>query len=111
MLQKLLPFEELKRAPKRPLRRRVFRLHLDPLEDGTYLFRARSFSRRKGLIYRLRVNPVTGYVWCSCRDFKFRKDSLHPTMWYGPVCKHLERAVRTVKKVRKEIVEAPKRAA
>lgn len=111
MLQKTLPFEELRRLPKRPLRRRVFRLHLDPLEDGTYVFKARSFTRARGLTYRCRVNPRTGYVWCSCRDFRFRKDSLHPTMWNGPVCKHLERAIRTVRKVEREAAVAPQRVA
>lgn len=70
---------------------------MEPTEDGTYLFRARSFSRQNGQVYRCRVNPVTGAVWCNCGDFQFRKASEDPTYWHGSVCKHLERAKRTVR--------------
>jgi hypothetical protein len=72
---------------------------LDPLPDGTYLFRARSFTRQRGGVYRCRVNPHSGYVWCTCRDFQFRHAPEHPSYWSGRVCKHLERAIRTVRMV------------
>jgi hypothetical protein len=75
----------------------VRRVRLEPTEDGTYLFRARSFSRQNGVVYRCRVNPVTGAVWCNCGDFQFRHAPEEPTYWCGRVCKHLERAKRTVR--------------
>ncbi|HEY0866338.1 MAG TPA: hypothetical protein VGE01_03110 [Fimbriimonas sp.] len=85
-LQLSLPFEPSERRKQPPLRRRVFRLQLEPFGDGSYLFKARSFSRRKGRSYRLRANPRTGLVWCSCRDFRYRKESQRPTFWDGPYC-------------------------
>lgn len=105
-LQFSLPFEPSVRRKQSPLRRRVFRLQLDPSADGTYFFKARSFSRLKGKSYRLRVNPRTGEVWCSCRDFMYRKGPEHPSFWHGPLCKHLQRAIRTVKKVERHRDEA-----
>lgn len=72
------------------------------MPDGTYLFRARSFSRRRGQIYRCRVNPVTGYVYCNCKDFMFRHAADDPSYWGGHVCKHLRRAIRTVRKLERE---------
>lgn len=101
-LQLSLPFEPMEKRRAAPLRRRVFRLQLEPFEDGTYVFKARSFTRRKGRVYRLRVNPHSGYVWCSCRDFHYRRERENPTFWHGPYCKHLQRAVRTVMKIEKE---------
>ena len=79
------------------IRRCVRRVQMAPLPDGTYLFRARSFSRRRGLVHRCRVNPQSGFVWCTCRDFQFRHAADAPTYWSGHVCKHLERAKRTVR--------------
>jgi hypothetical protein len=105
-LQLQLPFEPYV-VRKQPLRRRVFRLQLAPFADGSYLFKARSFSRKKGRSYRLRVNPQTGYVWCSCRDFHYRKEGLRPNYWDGPFCKHLARAVKTVRKVEREAEQLP----
>ena len=70
---------------------------MEPDADGTYVFRARSFTREKGRVYRCRLNPRTGEVWCGCRDFEFRKGLMHPTLFSGPLCKHLERAARTVR--------------
>jgi hypothetical protein len=67
------------------------------MPDGTYLFRARSFSRKNGVVYRCRVNPLTGALWCNCGDFQYRKAAEEPTYWHGRVCKHLERAKRTVR--------------
>lgn len=101
--QLTLPFDGKRKAvaPKE-IRRCVRRVHLDPMPDGTYLFRARSFSRQKGQVYRCRVNPHTGYVWCNCRDFMYRRGPEHPTYWSGPLCKHLRRAIRTVHKVERE---------
>ena len=101
-MQPSLPFEPRGRT-KQPLRRRVFRLRLEPFEDGTYLFKARSFTRKKGRSYRVRVNPQTGFVWCSCRDFHYRRQFLSPNYWDGPFCKHLARAVKTVRKVEKPL--------
>ena len=97
-----LPFEPVTKRKQPPIRRRVFRLQLEPFGDGTYLFKARSFTRRKGRAYRVRVNPRSGFVWCTCRDFHYRKEGLHPTYDEGPYCKHLQRAVRTVRKVERE---------
>jgi hypothetical protein len=69
------------------------------MPDGTYLFRARSFSRKRGQVYRCRVNPVTGYVYCNCKDFMYRHAPFAPSYWGGHVCKHLQRAIRTVRGV------------
>lgn len=102
-LQLVLPLEPRRAAPAKPIRRRVFRLHLDPSADGTYTFRARSFTRRKGRAYRCRVNPATGFVWCNCKDFTFRKAPQNPSYFDGSVCKHLERAMRTVRKLEREV--------
>ncbi len=99
-MQFSLPFPRDGTAPS-TFRRRVFRLELQPLSDGLYLFEAKSFSRENGAVYRCRVNPRTGYVWCSCRDFKYRKDRFEPNYFEGPFCKHLKRAVRTVRKLEK----------
>ena len=97
-MQPALPFEPPEPEPK-TFRRRVYRLALQPLGDGSYLFKAKSFTSRIGVSYRCRVNPKTGFVWCSCRDFKFRKDRAWPNYWEGPFCKHLKRAVKTVRKL------------
>ena len=93
-----LPFGDLKERGG-AIRRRVFRVHLEPLPDGTYVFNAKSFSRQDGLAYRCYVNPLTGRVSCSCKDFQFRKDRALPTMASGHVCKHLKRAIRTVRRL------------
>lgn len=85
-------------SDRSPIKRCVRRVRMEPDADGTYTFRARSFSRERGRIYRCRVNPQTGYVWCGCRDFEFRKAPFHPTLEGGPLCKHLERAAQTVRK-------------
>lgn len=93
---------EMKKAPKsRTFRRCVRRVRLEPDAVGTYTFRARSFTREKGRVYRCRVNPRTGFVWCNCRDFTYRKAPQMPTYEHGPLCKHLERAVRTIRGVEK----------
>jgi hypothetical protein len=93
-----LPFDKPK-TTRAPIRRRVYRVRLEPFEDGTYLFKARSFSISKGKIHRCRVNPETGMVSCTCADFYYRKSQLHPTYYGGDVCKHLKRAIRTIHKV------------
>ncbi len=85
-------------SDRKPIKRCVRRVRMEPDTDGTYVFRARSFSREKGRVYRCRVNPRSGEVWCGCRDFEFRKGPMHPTLSSGALCKHLERAVRTVQK-------------
>jgi len=97
-LQLTLPFDGRRTAvaPK-VIRRCVRRVRLEPYSDGTYVFRARSFSRERGRVYRCRVNPNTGQVWCSCKDFMFRRAQDGPTFHSGKVCKHLERAIRTVR--------------
>ena len=79
---------------------------MEPDADGTYVFRARSFSREKGRVYRCTVNPRDGHVWCGCRDFEFRKAPMRPTLFSGPLCKHLERAARTVRQVERERASA-----
>lgn len=109
-MQFKLPFKEIE-EPKGPIRRRVYRTRLEPLPDGTYVFKAKSFSRRSGLAYRCFVNPETGRVSCTCRDFRYRKDRWIPTMAGGPVCKHLKRAIRTVKRLRKAQAAEPRVAA
>ena len=96
-MQPMLPFPRDGSLPKLRIRRRVYRPKLEPLADGAYVFAAKSFSLPIGVTYRCVVNPTTGYVWCSCRDFGFRKDKFDPTYWEGSVCKHLRRAIRTVK--------------
>lgn len=98
-MQFRLPFPRDGTSPKLKLRRRVFRLNQEPKPDGSYLFKAKSFSSLYGVEHRCRVNPRTGYVTCSCRDFKFRMERFHPNYWEGPVCKHLRRAIRTVRKL------------
>ena len=85
-------------SDRAPIKRCVRRVSLDPDVEGTYTFRARSFSRARGRVYRCKVNPRTGYVWCGCRDFEFRRSPMNPTLFSGPLCKHLERAARTVQK-------------
>ncbi|MGV3615412.1 MAG: hypothetical protein ACO1SV_08785 [Fimbriimonas sp.] len=101
--QLVLPFDGRRKAVvSKSIRRCVRRVHLDPLPDGTYLFRARSFTRQRGSVYRCRVNPTTGFVWCNCRDFQFRHAGDEPTYWSGHVCKHLERAKRTVRQVERD---------
>jgi len=105
-LQMALPFEGRERLAVKPIRRCVRRVQLDPNPDGTYVFRARSFSRRQGVVYRCRVNPRTGIVWCSCRDFLYRHYHTHPSYSQGEVCKHLRRAIRTVRKVERERLSA-----
>lgn len=103
--QFVLPFDGVRKVvATRSIRRCVRRVRLDPSEDGTYLFRARSFSRQRGTVYTCRVNPRTGFIWCNCPDFQFRKASEEPTYWRGPVCKHLERAKRTVRQAERERV-------
>ncbi|RYG44828.1 hypothetical protein EON79_14065 [bacterium] len=99
-LQPALPFEPM-RATAKSIRRRVFRWPMHPAEDGTYTFRARSFSRQGGRAYRVMVNPHSGHVSCQCPDFTYRKSALGSTYFGGQVCKHLERAIRTVRKVEK----------
>lgn len=99
-MQPSLPFPEFK-EPRGPIRRRVYRLRPDPLPSGAYVFKAKSFSRRVGLAYRCYVNPKTGSIYCSCRDFKFRKGRVAATYPAGPACKHLQRAIRTVKRLQK----------
>jgi len=97
--QPSLPFmapPRLHASDRLPIRRCVRRVRLEPDPDGTYVFRARSFTRERGRVYRCRVNPATGEVWCGCRDFEFRKAPMNPTLFSGPLCKHLERAARTV---------------
>ena|SRR5947209_8614831 len=96
------PFEELEKAKRAPIRRRVYRVRLEPFEDGSYLFKARSFTRPKGTIHRCRVNPETGLVNCTCADFYYRKSQSHPTYYGGDVCKHLKRAIRTIHQVERE---------
>jgi hypothetical protein len=110
VLQLSLPFEAPKREPKAPLRRRVFRVRLEPNADGTYFFKARSFTHRKGA-HRLRVNPVTGFVSCTCKDFRYRRQNLEPTYFGGEVCKHLTRALKTVRKLQREMAEDGRMAA
>ena len=85
-------------SDREPIRRCVRRVSLEPDGEGTYTFRARSFTRARGRVYRCKVNPRTGRVWCGCRDFEFRKAPFEPTLTSGPLCKHLERAARTVRK-------------
>ncbi|RYG37433.1 hypothetical protein EON81_06780 [bacterium] len=99
-LQPALPFEPV-RATVKGIRRRVFRLPMEPAEDGTYTFRARSFSREGGRAYRVLVNPHSGDVSCQCPDFQYRKSTIGSTYFGGQVCKHLARAIRTVQKVEK----------
>jgi hypothetical protein len=84
-------------SDRKPIKRCVRRVRMEPDPDGTYVFRARSFSRERGRVYRCTVNPRDGHVWCGCRDFEFRKGPLHPSLYSGPLCKHLERAARTVR--------------
>lgn len=110
ILQLSLPFEVPRRDPKAPFRRCVRRVRLAPDAYGTYTFRARSFTHRKG-IHRLRVNPTTGYVSCTCKDFRFRRGPFEPTYFGGDLCKHLQRAVRTVRKLQREAAQAPPMAA
>ena len=83
-------------SDRKPIKQCVRRVRMEPDLDGTYTFRARSFTREKGRVYRCKVNPITGHVWCGCRDFEFRKGPMNPTLFSGPLCKHLERAARTV---------------
>ena len=97
-----LPFDMPRKAKREPIRRRVYRVRLEPFEDGTYLFKARSFTRAKGKIHRCRVNPETGLVACTCPDFYYRKSQTHPTYYGGEVCKHLQRAIRTIHKIERE---------
>ena len=99
-LQPTLPFEPV-RATAKAIRRRVFRRPMAPAEDGTYTFRARSFSRKGGRAYRVLVNPQSGHISCNCPDFTYRKATIGSTYFGGAVCKHLERAIRTVRKVEK----------
>ncbi len=103
-LQLVLPFDGRRKAvvPK-TIRRCVRRVQLDPMPDGTYLFRARSFTRQRGSVYRCRVNPQTGFVYCTCRDFQFRRAAESPSFWGGRVCKHLERAIRTIRRHEREV--------
>ena len=101
-MQPTLPFPRDGSVPMRRFRRRVHRLVLDPLPDGSYIFKTKSFTRETGTSYRCRINPHTGYVWCSCRDFKYRRDRWKPNYWDGPVCKHLKRAIRTVRRLQKK---------
>ena len=99
-VQPTLPFmapPRLHASDREPIKRCVRRVRLEPDPDGTYTFRARSFSRKKGRVDRCTANPRTGEVWCGCRDFEFRKGPMRPTLWSGPLCKHLERAARTVR--------------
>lgn len=110
MLQAILPFKEFS-LPREPIRRRVYRVCLDPLPDGTYVFKAKSFSRRCGPSYKCHVNPRTGFVFCTCRDFQYRRGRWMPTYEHGPFCKHLRRAVRTVKKLVKRAALEGARAA
>ena len=85
-----------------PIRRRVLRTQMAPTKEGAYLFRARSFTRFRGRVHRLSVNPRTGRVWCSCPDFQYRKRLEHPTFFGGPMCKHLRRAIRTVRSAERQ---------
>ncbi|CAN5525725.1 hypothetical protein BH11ARM2_BH11ARM2_01710 [soil metagenome] len=97
-VQFTLPFEP-SRATAKTIRRRVFRRPLEPAADGTYIFKARPFTHRHGRAYRVLVNPHSGHVSCTCPDFKYRKAVLGSTYFGGAVCKHLARAIRTVRKV------------
>lgn len=92
--QRELPLKVLSAKPK--IRRRVFRVHSLPLADGTYIFTAHSFSR-PGKSYTCLVNPHTKLVHCTCRDYA--RLSVTPTFLTGRLCKHLERAVRTVRRI------------
>lgn len=100
-LQNPLPFD---RPPvfSKSIRRCVRRVRMEPESDGAYHFRARSFTRRNGVVHHCRVNPDTGFVWCSCKDFLFRHADESPTIWNGRVCKHLRRAIRTVRRVERD---------
>ena len=76
--------------PSEPIRRRVYRVRMSPSIDGTYAFRSHSFSARRGPVYRIAINPRTGYATCTCPDYRYRH------ALEGGVCKHLVRAARTV---------------
>lgn len=98
-VQMALPLDLKEARPAKTIRRRVHRVRLEPNGLGFYVFRARSFTRRRGWVYRCGVNPTSGEVWCTCRDFRYRKRWQHPSYSYGSVCKHLERAIKTVRRV------------
>jgi hypothetical protein len=92
--QRELPLRVVSSKPK--IRRRVFRAQLDPAVDGTYIFTAHSFSRRDRS-YVCLVNPVSRHVHCTCPEFSRLR--VRPTYLTGRLCKHLERAVRTVRRL------------
>jgi hypothetical protein len=92
--QRELPLRVVSAKPK--IRRRVFRVQIEPAADGTYIFTAHSFTKQRRS-YTCLVNPSTRQVHCTCRDFARLLPA--PTYLTGRLCKHLDRAVRTVRRV------------
>ena len=94
--QRELPLRGVSAKPK--IRRRVFRVQIEPAADGTYIFTAHSFTNLQRS-YTCHVNPSTRQVHCTCWDFARLLPA--PTYLTGRLCKHLERAVRTVRRVQR----------